>query len=310
MERISSSDRVVVCYATDNRYAQHTAASVASLITTFNPERSLSIYVLHNGELDDLHRFRLRKLQQLSPQLDVKIEIKPVGELQLLDLPLGNYPIEIYYRILLPRLFPRLPRVIYLDCDTIVVGDISPLFDLDMDGAPFAAVPDIEAQKNSDHLAISREGFKYCNSGVLLMDLDMLRHEQLDSQFIEIAMQNSDLIEELPDQHALNLLMANHYRGFKYLGYEWNYYCIAPRGDSAAYRAVPASRILHLIAAPKPWSFSEEIHPFSRYYFEALRRSDYKLFEPMHRAANAIFMLGVKVIYRPLRSLFNVGSKR
>ena len=100
-------------------------------------------------------------------------------------------------RVALSKLFPDLDRVLWLDCDTIVNGDISELFEIDMKGYCFAGVP--ETVKTTDR-------FVYLNSGVLLMNLDFIRETKQDDRLIKHL--NSYPLE-LPDQDAINQLSQN-----------------------------------------------------------------------------------------------------
>ena len=95
-------------------------------------------------------------------------------------------------RLAIPRLLPEERRVLYLDCDTIVRQDIGELFDLDLGGCLLAAV--LEPDK-------SRDGRRYYNAGVLLMDLDALRASGKVAEMVSAANYRR---WGLPDQDVLN----------------------------------------------------------------------------------------------------------
>src|SRR5712691_8251281 len=88
-----------------------------------------------------------------------------------------------YCRILLPQLV-NVPRLIYLDCDTLVFRDLSDLFDLEL--APRKVLAGV---RDSETLSLSQDSFvlakamnlpaegAYFNSGVMLMNLDDLRRQ-------------------------------------------------------------------------------------------------------------------------------------
>jgi len=90
-------------------------------------------------------------------------------------------------RLIIPRKLSG--RVLYLDGDVRVVSDLSPLFRIDMQGQPIAAVRDYvvskwlangikEGHRNEARLAELRDSMgggpasEYFNSGVLLMNID------------------------------------------------------------------------------------------------------------------------------------------
>ena len=97
-------------------------------------------------------------------------------------------------RCVLTKLLPDEHRVLWLDCDTIVDGDISELFEMDMQGNYFAGC---------------REHIKgdYINAGVLLMDLDAIRRDDIDN--VLVCVLNHQKLE-LPDQDAINDVAKGH----------------------------------------------------------------------------------------------------
>lgn len=80
--------------------------------------------------------------------------------------------------------------VLWLDCDTIVDGDISRLFEFDMSGYYYAGVMEF------------RKG-EYINTGVLLINLAEIRKDGFEDRLIERL--NTEKFE-LPDQDAINLV--------------------------------------------------------------------------------------------------------
>ena len=97
-------------------------------------------------------------------------------------------------RCVMAMLLPDEQRALWLDCDTIVDWDISALFECDMHGNLYAAVPETEKSKG---------GQNYYNTGVLLADLDRLRKEQQEERLI-MYLNVTPL--EFPDQDAINEL--------------------------------------------------------------------------------------------------------
>lgn len=69
-------------------------------------------------------------------------------------------------RCVLSEVLAKEDKVLWLDCDTIVIDDITDLFDLNMDGYFYAGA--LEPGK-------SKDVFRYINAGVLLCNLALLR---------------------------------------------------------------------------------------------------------------------------------------
>lgn len=97
-------------------------------------------------------------------------------------------------RLALHRILPDEERVLYLDVDTIVMFDMSELFDADLDGCLIGGVR--EPRRCLDP-------FLYVNAGVLLMDLEKLRTGGFGDEMVEIANRRK---LKCPDQDAINLI--------------------------------------------------------------------------------------------------------
>ena len=93
-----------------------------------------------------------------------------------------NYGTEWTYigliRTALTKVFPDDDKILSIDCDTIVVQDISELWDIPLDGYYFAAV--------RETLLSDRQGTLYTNAGVCMMNLKKLREDGVDDRMIHV----------------------------------------------------------------------------------------------------------------------------
>ncbi|MDO4696999.1 MAG: glycosyltransferase family 8 protein [Neisseria sp.] len=179
-----------------------------------------------------------------------------IGDLKITNGQIGTYRTlphiasdSTYFRYFIPELIHQ-ERILYLDCD-LVNGDLSPLFALDLQNKPLAAVPDIITKFNRP------ENNPQFNAGVMLIDNAEWRKIDLT----RIALDLSDrIIHELPDsdQSILNILFENKWlrlhRNCNYqVGLDW----ILADQDKAhqienLLDIVPL--IVHYNTAAKPWS--------------------------------------------------------
>ena len=77
----------------------------------------------------------------------------------------------VMMRAALSKVLPHVDRILSLDCDTIVTGDISRLWEMNLDGYCFAAAR--EPEKSTD-------GFVYHNCGVVMFNLEEMRKGKAD----------------------------------------------------------------------------------------------------------------------------------
>lgn len=127
-------------------------------------------------------------------------------------------------RLALPELLPDEHTVLWLDCDTVVVKDISELFFVDLKGKYFAAV---------EEPGRSQRPFVYHNSGVLLIDLDALR----DGKYKQLIRLVNGHRMDFPDQDAINLACQQEIK------------LLSPVYNSCPWTAeLPDAKIIHFAA--------------------------------------------------------------
>lgn len=118
----------------------------------------------------------------------------------------------------LPELLPHHDRVLYLDGDLIVRGDLSDLFFSDLDGCVAGVVSD-SGQIYFKHEWVRRVG-NYFNSGVMLLDLKEMRDSHATERLIKAKKENCD--GSLMDQNAFNYIFDGR---VKYLPIKYNCLC-------------------------------------------------------------------------------------
>lgn len=100
-------------------------------------------------------------------------------------------------------MIPEIPyKIIYLDTDTIVNGDLKELFKIDITNYELACVKDLYNWLNPYRWKVK----KYFNSGVLLLNMKAIRKSKLFKKSRELVA-NKKMIS--PDQDALNFLVKD-----------------------------------------------------------------------------------------------------
>lgn len=120
------------------------------------------------------------------------------------------WSIYTLYRLFLPRcLDADVKKVLYLDCDVIVNDDLDELFSIDLTDKAIAACVDPQTYNDEvfERLGYSRDK-KYICAGVLLMNLDYWRKNNLSQEIIEYMKLNPDKILFL-EQDAMNYLCCD-----------------------------------------------------------------------------------------------------
>ncbi len=222
-----------------------------------NPGERFGLFLLHKG----LPREDLSQLERWCRQSDWTFSPIEVGDTLFQNAPVsGQYPREMYYRLLAPHLLPEtVQRVLYLDPDILVLNPLRPLWETDLSGCLFAAAAHTGKTQLANDVNRIRLGtdHDYYNSGVLLMDLVRGRMEILPQTLFDYVRDHGrELL--LPDQDLLNALYGD--RVLPVEDVLWNYdarnfsnYLLRSSGAWNVPWVMEHTAILHFCGKAKPW---------------------------------------------------------
>lgn len=168
-------------------------------------KRSLTVHIL-TADLTNINpKFLPITSADVEPMKAVLEENDPKGRVVIHDLSevfmqafangknnTSGYTPYALLRLLLDN-ETSLEKVVYLDADTMIVGDIAELYDVDVENYEFAGVV--------DYMGEYWMGTEYINSGVLVLNMNNIRESGLFDK--ARAMVNSRKMI-MPDQNALN----------------------------------------------------------------------------------------------------------
>jgi len=257
-----------VAYCLDKNYQQHFGASILSLLLNFKGDaRQLRVFVVAD-EVDKDFAARIDHLSALF-QATIQLTVLNSSEIEFFEnLPearLIQFSKAIYYRLHLASILPNeVDKVLYIDCDTIILDSIHELFKIDLQNYVVAGVPDIVSRRHCRRLGTKQ----YINSGVMLMNLSLWREKKIADQCYDWLNTNPDLAR-LGDQCAINAVNDG---AIKILESKWNGY-VAPQWKLSRNPVNPS--ILHFITGDKPWHawYSRDL---GDYYWRYLGVSPWK----------------------------------
>ncbi|MBQ3318635.1 glycosyltransferase family 8 protein [Candidatus Saccharibacteria bacterium] len=256
------SEKIHIFYTINDNYACLLGVSLLSLIE--NAKSPIEVHVLFEN-LSRENRERIKALETESAHIDFFNMSTFLNFPELLSAAFFS-PVT-FYRLFIPQLFPDVKRGIYLDSDTVIVGDITGLYNTDLQGNFFGAVQDYSIHDFTTILDYSLTACgipyeNYINSGVLLIDFELLREHEFDRKLMAILKEKCSLIA--PDQEILNFMALNH---ILYLSPEWN---LMP---SPYTPKVAEPKIVHYNLKAKPWHYEVECGEYFWKY--ALRSAFY-----------------------------------
>lgn len=195
------SDSLNICYALNEGYVDYCMVSMVSLLEN-NRDSKISFHIL-TDQLSDNAQTRLSNVAQPYGS-DVKIYYMDDSKLKGQKTSWSKYS---WYRVFAPDAIDEsIKELLYLDCDVIVMGNISDIFNRKEEEWSVGAV--------DDYMTIFPDLFKrvgyersigYFCAGVLLMNLDYFRKHNLSKAILRFALENPEKIQ-FPDQDALNCI--------------------------------------------------------------------------------------------------------
>ena len=190
--------KISIAYAPDDNYVNQTVVSMKSALEHNEQVEFIIMYSKLSAE-------SMQKLGAVGGSL----RLIKMDESQFADLTLSKWvTVQAWFRIKLPDLCKDLDKVLYLDCDTLIRGNLDELFSLDLTDKYLAGVKDVWGVSKY----VKRLGMKsgvYVNSGMLLFNCDYCRKEHFFDKVVEFAKNNAKIIE-FCDQDSINKVVDEH----------------------------------------------------------------------------------------------------
>ena len=262
---------VPVVFAADDNYVSQLTTTVYSAMKNADPSYFYDVVVLQRNIAWDKQE-RLRDFFKQFPNMSLRFT-NVERELSGHDLSTNNahISIETYYRFLIQKLLPFYDKVLYLDSDIVINGDIAKLYNTDLQGKLLGAIRDIDFLANLNVKHGKRMGYAknvlkmknpydYFQAGVLVLNTKAMRERYTIRQWLTYASNPAFIYN---DQDVLNA----HCEGeVLYLPWEWNVvhdcggrvgnlFVQAPNDIYDAYmRSRNNPQIIHYAGFQKPWT--------------------------------------------------------
>jgi lipopolysaccharide biosynthesis glycosyltransferase len=262
---------MIIACTIDNNYIRHCAVMLKSPQLS-NPAEAISVYIFH-GVIDSGERARLAAyLGDFLPS----VSFIQLDETLLEGFPVfGHISLAAYFRLLLPAALPHaVEKVLYLDSDLIVVDSLRDLWESALAENSIGAVEEHNQEFERIRLGLGGDSLVF-NAGVMLIDLDRWRRENILANGLEFASTHPERIKHW-DQDVLNSLLDT-----RWLPLDWRWNALphlwmhpeyadvsTPLGQQAELaRANPA--VIHFAGSgvTKPWHH-RCTHPWRQRYLE------------------------------------------
>jgi len=197
--------------ATDKNYAQHLGVMIYSLMMNTSSPKLFDIYIVDGGILpEDIKRFEQIESKFGCKLFFLKPDRKYFDKLKVYEI----YSEATYYRYFLLDTLP-VDKLLFLDCDMVIEGDVIELYNTQQQGNVISAVYEVLVPiKHLEKINLT----KSFNAGMMLVDCKKWQEEKISQKAFEYQVEFEPILE-YPDQDSLNVILKN---SWQIVPYKWN----------------------------------------------------------------------------------------
>lgn len=281
-------------YATDKNYAAICGTSMYSLLINNQAANEIHIYLIEDNIEDEKEKF-IELVKKFNRTITIIAAQEIFAQFRDFDVPRYNGGYTTYIRLGVADYLQNIDKLLYIDCDTLILNNIQEMYDTDIQNAPLGAVSD--GMNASCNLLIKRKKTDmYYNAGILLMNLRYWRthkiFEKIQSDMKTLNLKRTatasdqdiinyslgDMIIKLPLKY--NVLVQNRVfkpESFRYMieKDDITYYSLSEMRDASENPC-----ILHFagFSLERPW-YSNSLDPVCPMWDSYLRKTPWKSYE-------------------------------
>ncbi len=291
-------DAVPIILSANNEFVPYLAVFIQSVAENSSKQNRYDLVVLHRDITEKnrkILKIMLKEYENFSLRFFDMEEI-----VQGLSLFVDQHlSVETYYRLAIQEIMAEYKKVLYLDCDMVMLTDAAKLYQIDVEGTYLAAVLDVDLagtiKRDKDRRTYVeqvlklKDPYRYFQAGVLVLNLDMFRKNFTVKQLFQVA---ASYQWRQHDQDVLNYLCKEN---FILLKNEWNVIMNWEEGERSRIKIIAEAPmqiyqdylksrknpfIVHYAGYQKPWNvptcdYAEWFWKYAKntpYYQQLLKR--------------------------------------
>ena len=267
MDTKTYKQKIPICFATDDNYVPFLTVALASMLDNASKDNFYMIYVL-TSHLSEENMKSIKKHEVENCSIEFVQLSKELDKVQNMFHLRYYYSKETYYRIFIPNLFPQYQKVLYLDCDITVLGDVSELYNTEIHGYYVAAAQEevmqtYEVFGNYVEKADGINRKNYFNAGILLINCRRWRNKLIAERFVDLL--NRYKFRVVQDEDYLNVLCKDN---IKWVSLGWN---------KTSYKNEAFDdkdlKIIHWKITWRPWKYKDVL--YEEYFWKYAKMTDF-----------------------------------
>lgn len=197
-----------ICFAVNNAYAEKLAVAITSVLAN-NTDEYIHFYCITTDFSEDSKKL-INSLKKAFHNWDITYLSPNSVDFENLQLNINYISIETYYRYVIAEMLPNEDKCLYLDADLIVNGSLKELWETPLNDNYCAGVSDLYIEHIGHKGKIGfEENDLYINAGVLLLNLRLLRQDNMSEKLLAntIKLQDKTIYQ---DQDIINITFKEH----------------------------------------------------------------------------------------------------
>ena len=257
-----------IFFAVDDGYMPFLAVTLQSLVENASTDYYYLIKILYTNISED-NKERIKKYERENVNIEYVDLNNYIGTIKDKLYTRDYYSKTTYFRLFIPNLYPQYDKVLYLDCDIVLLRDVAELFNIDIGDNLVGAAPDdviqtYEVFQEYVEKVVGVADFRnYFNAGVLLMNLDELRKYNFQEKFLYSLDKIKFSVAQ--DQDYLNRLCKGR---VKIIDKTWNRMPISNIEVDEK-----DLKLIHYNLAFKPWHFEDIL--YKEYFWKYAQKTEY-----------------------------------
>ena len=202
------SKRIPIFFACDDNFVKYTIVTLTSIIENASKDYLYNVHVLNTNITEEMKQ-EVYKLQNENFSIefnDVTSYLESISS----RLPIRDYYSKTtYFRLFIAEMFRDYEKAIYIDSDTVVLGDISELYNYEL-GDNLVGACNEQAMVQVDEYGTYAEQCvgvdrnKFFNAGMILINCNKFREEKVLDQFINLLFEYNFVVTQ--DEDYLNVI--------------------------------------------------------------------------------------------------------
>lgn len=242
---------IPIFYACDDNFVKYTLVSLKSMIENASKGHDYRVYILNTGISEKMKyiAYEMQNDDFTIEFVDVKNYLISIND----KLPIRDYYSKTtYYRFFIAEMYKEYDKAIYIDSDTVVLGDVFELFSYDLKDNYVGACHEqvmVQVETYGEYVekVIGIDRNKYFNAGLILINCEQFRKNQVLDRFVDLLHVYTFVVTQ--DEDYLNLICKDK---VLFIDQGWNL---------EVFGNLPCKeeeiKLLHYIMVSKPWHFDD-----------------------------------------------------